>query len=214
MGYCTVDRVLQRQWPSNCAVKSLRNGGAQGQGCEEWMFLSRLNHPNAVKLMGYCSEGKHRILAYEYMKGSLESHLLIAVDTELSWSRRIKIALGSAKGLEYLHHAGRPVVHVESSPLEVPRVTRPTHPPIYSAQEVTSLPSMLQQVYSFGVLLEILSGLGAVKRYSDSTFGDLATWARPYLSNRLAVYHVVDKRLGGDVRIEEAYEFAQFITTA
>lgn len=43
----------------------------------ELRFLSRLNHPNVVKLIGYCSEDEHRMLVYEYMiKGSLEDHLL------------------------------------------------------------------------------------------------------------------------------------------
>jgi serine/threonine protein kinase len=43
----------------------------------ELKFLGRLNHPNIVKLIGYCSEGEHRILVYEYVTlGSLEAHLL------------------------------------------------------------------------------------------------------------------------------------------
>ena len=43
----------------------------------ELKFLARLNHPNVMKLIGYCSERVHRILVYEYMiGGSLEAHLL------------------------------------------------------------------------------------------------------------------------------------------
>lgn len=43
----------------------------------EMQILSRLNHPNIIKLIGYCSEGEHRILVYEYMtRGGLEAHLL------------------------------------------------------------------------------------------------------------------------------------------
>jgi serine/threonine protein kinase len=43
----------------------------------ELKFLGRLNHPNIVKLIGYCSEREHRILVYEYVSlGSLEAHLL------------------------------------------------------------------------------------------------------------------------------------------
>ena len=50
----------------------------------ELQFLSILKHPNVVKLMGYCSEGKHRILVREYMtKGSLEDHLLRSKHQEL-----------------------------------------------------------------------------------------------------------------------------------
>ncbi|KAF3959425.1 hypothetical protein CMV_015757 [Castanea mollissima] len=63
------------------AVKRLRMKGTQGNN--EWLnelkFLAKLNHPNVVKLIGYCSEREHRILVYEYMiGGSLEAHLLKA----------------------------------------------------------------------------------------------------------------------------------------
>nr|POE99821.1 putative serine/threonine-protein kinase pbl8 [Quercus suber] len=96
------------------AVKRLRKKGTQGDN--EWLnelkFLARLNHPNVVKLIGYCSEREHRILVYEYMiGGSLEAHLLKDDDAELNWRRRINIALGAAKGLNFLHTLGRPVIH-------------------------------------------------------------------------------------------------------
>lgn len=43
----------------------------------EMKFMSKLNHPNIVKLIGFCHEGEHRMLVYEYMsKGSLETQLL------------------------------------------------------------------------------------------------------------------------------------------
>lgn len=91
--------------------------------------------------MGYCCDDQHRLLVYEYVtRGSLEDHLLNGKaqaaymkfweyvcsertdisklnfgftedDTELNWERRIKIALGAARGLEHLHTYWRPVIH-------------------------------------------------------------------------------------------------------
>ncbi|KAL4303693.1 hypothetical protein GQ457_10G029410 [Hibiscus cannabinus] len=96
------------------AVKVLRRRGVQSD--KEWKnelrFLNRLNHPNVVKLMGYCNEGDHRIVVYEYMcKGSLDAHLLRENYTELNWSRRIKIAIGVARAVDYLHSCATPVIH-------------------------------------------------------------------------------------------------------
>lgn len=61
------------------AVKKLNRNGFQGnrEFLVEVLILSLLHHPNLVNLVGYCAEGEHRILVYEYMiNGSLEDHLL------------------------------------------------------------------------------------------------------------------------------------------
>lgn len=50
-------------------------------------YLGRLRHPNLVKLIGYCLEDDHRLLAYEFMpKGSMENHLFRSEYTILSYS--------------------------------------------------------------------------------------------------------------------------------
>ncbi|KAF5183882.1 Serine/threonine-protein kinase BIK1 [Thalictrum thalictroides] len=67
-------------------------------------------------------------------------------------------------------------------------------------------------VYSFGVvLLEIFSGCGAIRKHTDGMAGDLATWATPYLSNRLQLSHVIDRKLRKNLCIEQALEFANII---
>lgn len=72
-------------------------------------FLGVVNHPNLVKLVGYCAEdderGIQRLLVYELMSNkSLEDHLLARVlSSPLSWSMRLKIAQDAARGLAYLH---------------------------------------------------------------------------------------------------------------
>ncbi|CAA6671210.1 unnamed protein product [Spirodela intermedia] len=93
------------------AVKELNPEGCQGD--DEWLaevnHLGQLSHPNLVKLIGYCCEDDHRLLVYEFMAcGSLEKHLFRRVCLPLSWSTRLKIALGTAKGLAFLHGAERP----------------------------------------------------------------------------------------------------------
>ncbi|KAK9080162.1 hypothetical protein SSX86_001837 [Deinandra increscens subsp. villosa] len=64
--------------------------------------IGRINHRNLIETYGYCVEGKHRILVYEYMEnGSLAENLLGA--NQLDWRKRFEIAIGVAKGLAYLH---------------------------------------------------------------------------------------------------------------
>ncbi|KAK8567244.1 hypothetical protein V6N12_005840 [Hibiscus sabdariffa] len=96
------------------AVKTLNHDGLQGH--KEWLaevnYLGDLIHPNLVKLIGYCIEDDQRLLAYEFMpRGSLENHLFRR-SLPLPWSIRMKIALGAAKGLAFLHEeAERPVIY-------------------------------------------------------------------------------------------------------
>ncbi|KAL8509985.1 hypothetical protein ACS0TY_016991 [Phlomoides rotata] len=97
------------------AVKQLDRNGFQGntEFLVEVLILSLLHHPNLVNLVGYCAEGNHRILVYDYMPhGSLEDHLLNLSPDEkpLDWNTRMKIARGAARGLEYLHEQADPPV--------------------------------------------------------------------------------------------------------
>lgn len=78
-------------------------------------ILSRLDHPNLVSLIGYCADGKNRFLVYEYMhNGNLQDHLNGIGETKMDWPTRLKVALGAARGLAYLHSSssvGIPIVH-------------------------------------------------------------------------------------------------------
>ncbi|XP_015901572.3 probable serine/threonine-protein kinase PBL28 [Ziziphus jujuba] len=78
-------------------------------------ILTRLEHPNLVSLIGYCADGKHRFLVYEYMqKGNLQDHLNGIGESKMDWPLRLRVALGAAKGLAYLHSSssvGIPIVH-------------------------------------------------------------------------------------------------------
>ncbi|KAK8541019.1 hypothetical protein V6N13_026484 [Hibiscus sabdariffa] len=92
------------------AVKQLGKRGLQGH--KEWVtevnLLGVVEHPNLVKLVGYCAEdderGIQRLLIYEYMpNGSVENLLSEQSETTLSWAMRLKIAQDAARGLAYLH---------------------------------------------------------------------------------------------------------------
>ncbi|CAL9196549.1 unnamed protein product [Musa hybrid cultivar] len=103
------------------AVKQLNRKGLQARfflhifscsGHKEWLtevnVLGVLEHPNLVKLVGYCAEdderGIQRLLVYEYMpNGSVEDHLSVLSRTTLSWSMRLRVALDAARGLTHLH---------------------------------------------------------------------------------------------------------------
>ncbi|KAL0286043.1 UNVERIFIED_CONTAM: putative serine/threonine-protein kinase PBL3, partial [Sesamum angustifolium] len=96
------------------AIKKLIHSGFQGHN--EWLsevnYLGRLRHQNLVKLFGYCLDGEDRILVYEFMPGgSLEKHLFKRNSPSLSWARRIKVAVGAARGLCFLHESKSPVIY-------------------------------------------------------------------------------------------------------
>lgn len=97
--------------PCVVAVKALKKNGLQGhkQWLAEVQFLGIVEHPNLVKLLGYCSEdgerGIQRLLVYEYMPNkSLEDHIFSRALPTLPWKRRLQIMLGAAQGLAYLHN--------------------------------------------------------------------------------------------------------------
>ncbi|KAG8484772.1 hypothetical protein CXB51_021210 [Gossypium anomalum] len=123
------------------AIKQLDQDSLQGsrEFAAEVLTLSTAEHPNLVKLIGFCAEDEQRLLLYEYMPlGSLENHLhgkknspadfisfllydigdvLNFMNTDLSpdqkpldWNTRMEIAAGAARGLEYLHVKMKPPV--------------------------------------------------------------------------------------------------------
>ncbi|CAI0627511.1 unnamed protein product [Linum tenue] len=103
-------------------VKSLLyNQVGQAEGEREFRvevdILSRLDHPNLVSLIGYCADRKQRFLVYEYLSnGNLQDHLNgnFHREAKMDWTQRLKVAIGAARGLAYLHSpsaVGIPIVH-------------------------------------------------------------------------------------------------------
>ncbi|GFZ21658.1 protein kinase superfamily protein [Actinidia rufa] len=99
------------------AVKKLLNnlGQAEKEFSVEVEAIGHVRHKNLVRLLGYCIEGTHRLLVYEFVNnGNLEQWLHGAMRQHgyLTWEARMKILLGTAKALAYLHEAIEPkVVH-------------------------------------------------------------------------------------------------------
>ncbi|KAL2532694.1 Protein kinase superfamily protein [Abeliophyllum distichum] len=210
------------------AVKLLDLDGAQGH--REWLteviFLGELRHSHLVKLIGYCCEEEHRLLVYEYLpRGSLENHLFGRYSVPLSWSTRMKIALGAAKGLAFLHEAEKPVIYrdfktsnilldadytaklsdfglAKDGPDEDHShvSTRVMGTQGYAAPEyiMTGHLTAASDVYSFGVvLLELITGKRSVDKTRHHSKRNLAEWTRPMLKNPRKLSRIMDPRLEG-----------------
>ncbi|KAF5943749.1 hypothetical protein HYC85_017826 [Camellia sinensis] len=101
------------------AVKKLDTTACRKQSNEDFLELvfsvSKLKHANVVELVGYCAEHGQQLLVYEYCKnGTLHEalHLDDEIHRQLSWNTRIRLALGAARALEYLHEVCQPpIVH-------------------------------------------------------------------------------------------------------
>ncbi|OMO93185.1 hypothetical protein CCACVL1_06592, partial [Corchorus capsularis] len=157
----------------------------------------------------------------------------------LNWSKRIKIAVGVARALEYLHTYTTPVIHRDIKASNVlldadfnPKLadfgvarfgplddqshvttrlfgTRGYFAPEYFTRGHLTVKT---DVFSFGVvLLEILSGYVAVKKKSDGTATDLPLWAKPHLSNETEIHNIIDKKIARNMEMEEAHKFASII---
>nr|UVC55195.1 M-Locus protein kinase [Magnolia decidua] len=219
------------------AVKRLNQEGYQGH--KEWLaevnYLGQLYHPNLVKLIGYCVEDEQRLLVYEFMpRGSLENHLFRrgSYFQPLSWNLRMKVALGAAKGLAFLHSAETKVIYRDFKTSNVlldsnynaklsdfglakdgPTgdkshvSTRVMGTYGYAAPEylATGHLTAMSDVYSFGVvLLEMLSGRRAVDKNRPSGEHNLVEWARPYLTNKRKIFRILDSRLEGQYSLDGA----------
>ncbi|XBI61610.1 hypothetical protein VPH35_042382 [Triticum aestivum] len=105
------------------AVKFLHD--CKGNGDEfvnEVMSIGRTSHVNVVSLFGFCLEGSKRALIYEYMpNGSLDKYIYSEKSKEiLGWERLYAIAIGIARGLEYLHHScNTRIVHFDIKPQNI-----------------------------------------------------------------------------------------------
>ncbi|KAK9132444.1 hypothetical protein Scep_011972 [Stephania cephalantha] len=209
------------------AVKKLLNnlGQAEKEFRVEVEAIGHVRHKNLVRLLGYCVEGIHRMLVYEYVNnGNLEQWLHGALRQQgpLSWESRMKVILGTAKALAYLHEAIEPkVVHrdIKSSniliddefnakvsdfglaklldPGESHITTRVMGTFGYVAPEYanTGFLNEKSDIYSFGVLLlEAVTGRDPVDYSRPANEVNLVEWLKMMVGNRRAV-EVIDTNL-------------------
>ncbi|KAH7421236.1 hypothetical protein KP509_13G047400 [Ceratopteris richardii] len=218
------------------AVKKLNKQGPQGH--REWLaevyFLGKLQHHHLVKLIGYCAEDEHRLLVYEFIaRGSLENHLFRHRHRQsLSWALRMKICVGVARALAFLHAADPPVIYRDLKPSNIlldmeynaklsdlglakdgPTgddshvSTRIIGTYGYAAPEYMSTGHLTvkNDVYAFGVvLLEVLTGRSALDKNLPSAEQNLLGWAMPYLMDKHKVYRIIDPQLQGQYSMKGA----------
>ncbi|CAL5333609.1 unnamed protein product [Camellia sinensis] len=199
------------------AVKNLLNnkGQAEKEFKVEVEAIGKVKHKHLVGLLGYCAEGAKRLLIYEYVdNGNLEQwlHGDVGPVSPLTWDIRIQIAVGTAKGLAYLHEGLEPkVVHrdVKSSNILLDRKWNPKVSDFglakllgaeksyvttrvmgtfgYVSPEYAST-GMLNEgsdVYSFGVLLmEIITGRNPVDYSRPPGEMNLVDWFKGMVASR------------------------------
>ncbi|XP_071734928.1 probable serine/threonine-protein kinase PBL7 isoform X2 [Rutidosis leptorrhynchoides] len=215
------------------AVKKLSENGLQGnkEFQVEITMLSLVRHPNIVTLIGYCSENDKQLLVYEFMPlGSLEQHLHYPEPymEPLDWHTRMKIAVGTARGLEHLHNHCEPRIiyrdmksanillgegyHPKISDLGLAKFgplgdksyvsTRVMGTMGYCAPEYgyTGHLTIKSDTYSFGVvLLELVTGRQALDKTTEE--GQyLIEWAEPMLRNKKRYVKLADPKMKGSFK--------------
>ncbi|OEL34123.1 putative receptor-like serine/threonine-protein kinase [Dichanthelium oligosanthes] len=209
------------------AVKDLfdHKGQAEKEFKVEVEAIGKVRHKHLVGLIGYCAEGPKRMLLYEFVEnGNLEQwlHGDVGPVSPLTWELRMKIAVGTAKGIAYLHEGLEPkVVHrdIKSSNILLDKKWNPKVSDFgmakvlgsgssyvttrvmgtfgYVAPEYAST-GMLNEssdVYSFGVLLmELVSGRSPVDYNRPAGEVNLVEWFRGMVGSR-RVEDLVDPRV-------------------
>ncbi|CAN4094119.1 unnamed protein product [Withania somnifera] len=205
--------------------------------------IDRIRHANVVELMGYCAEHGQRLLVYEYCSNGTLQDALHSDDEfkkQLSWNTRIRMALGAARALEYLHEAFEPAVihrNFKSSNLLLDdelavHVSDCGLAPLVSSGAVSQLSGQLlttygygapefesgiytsqSDVYSFGVvMLELLTGRMSYDRTRSRGEQFLVRWAIPQLHDIDLLTRMVDPSLSGRYPIKSLSFFADIIS--
>ncbi|KAL8034557.1 hypothetical protein ABFX02_12G035900 [Erythranthe guttata] len=195
------------------AVKSLKSGSGQGERefQAEVEIISRVHHRHLVSLVGYCIANGQRMLVYEFVSNkTLEFHLHGKGQPVMAWAMRLRIAIGSAKGLAYLHEDCHPrIIHRDIKTANIllddnfeamvadfglAKLTSDNYTHVstrvmgtfgYLAPEYASSGKLTEKsdVFSFGVmLLELITGRRPVDPTNLIMEDSLVDWARPLLS--------------------------------
>ncbi|GMI92463.1 hypothetical protein like AT2G25220 [Hibiscus trionum] len=224
---------------SFAAVKKLdcKNHDAEKEFQNEVDLLRKFKHPNIISLLGFSSENETRFIVYELMQnGSLETQIHgPSQGSSLTWDRRMKIALDTARGLEYLHeHCNPPVIHrdLKSSNILLDSnfnaklsdfglaVTDAVHNKNnlklsgtlgYVAPEYLLDGKLTDKsdVYAFGVvLLELLLGRKPVEKLAPAQCQSIVTWAMPQLTDRSKLPDIVDPVIRNTMDLKHLYQVA------
>ncbi|XP_050148134.1 receptor-like protein kinase 7 [Malus sylvestris] len=225
--WTTSDSGDRKSYRSSASILKKTKSGSSEYGAEV-ATLSSLRHVNVVKLYCSISSEDSNLLVYEYFpNGSLYDQLHTSKKMEMGWEVRYEIALGAARGLEYLHHGSshRPVIHrdVKSSNILLDGDWKPriadfglakimqagvdcTHVIAgtlgYIAPEYayTCKINEKSDVYSFGVvLMELVTG----KRPVGAEFGentDIVSWVCSKMRCVDSELELVDRSISDDLK--------------
>ncbi|KAK4259949.1 hypothetical protein QN277_006225 [Acacia crassicarpa] len=206
--------------------------------------ISKIQHANIVKLMGYCAENGQQLLVYDYFSnGTLHDALYEdnELHAKLSWNARIRVALGAARALEYLHENCQPPFVLQNlksanvllnTELEV-CVSDCEFGPLLSSGSAGQLSGCLltangygapelesgsytkqSDVFSFGVvMLELLTGRKSCDRSRSRGEQFLVRWAVPQLHDIDALTKMVDPSLNGAYSMKSLSRFADIISS-
>lgn len=248
IGEGSLGRVYKAEFPNEkvMAIKKIDNAALSLQEEDNFVEavsnMSRLRHPNIVTLLGYCAEHGQRLLIYEFVKnGSLHDMLHFADDSNntLTWNARVRVALGTARALEYLHEVCLPsVVHRNFKSANIlldeelnphlsdcglaaltPNTERQVSTQMvgsfgYSAPEfaLSGIYTVKSDVYSFGVvMLELLTGRKPLDSSRMRSEQSLVRWATPQLHDIDALSKMVDPSLNGMYPAKSLSRFADII---
>ncbi|KAK3222684.1 hypothetical protein Dsin_009709 [Dipteronia sinensis] len=198
------------------AIKQLKVGGGQGERefKAEVEIIGRIHHRHLVSLVGYCISESRRLLIYDYVSNNtLHFHLHGEGRPVLEWETRVKIAVGAARGIAYLHEDCHPrIIHrdikssnillndkfeAQVSDFGLAKLALDANTHIttrvmgtfgYMAPEYASSGKLTEKsdVYSFGVvLLELITGRKPVDVSQPAGDESLVEWARPLMSHAL-----------------------------
>ncbi|XP_020597818.1 protein STRUBBELIG-RECEPTOR FAMILY 3 isoform X2 [Phalaenopsis equestris] len=207
------------------------------------LSISELRHPNILELVGYCSEHGLRLLVYNYFSKRTLHDILHGHDElkgKLSWNARLKIALGAARALEYLHEFQPPMFHLDFEPSNVlvndelaVRVADCGLASLLSSDSVTQLSGRMRallnyeapevhesgaysersDVYSFGVvMLELLAGREPYDSSLPRAEQHLVRWANSQLHDIDALSRMVDPSICGKYSEKSLSRFADIIS--
>ncbi|XP_010487232.1 PREDICTED: protein STRUBBELIG-RECEPTOR FAMILY 7-like [Camelina sativa] len=245
LGEGTFGRVYRAQFDDGkvLAVKKIDSSALPTDTADDFTEIvskiAHLDHENVTKLDGYCSEHGQHLVVYEFHRnGSLHDFLHLAEEESkpLIWNPRVKIALGTARALEYLHEVCSPsIVHknIKSANILLDSELNPhlsdsglasflptanellnQNDEGYSAPE-TSMSgqySLKSDVYSFGVvMLELLTGRKPFDSTRSRSEQSLVRWATPQLHDIDALGKMVDPALKGLYPVKSLSRFADVI---
>ncbi|KAJ9173945.1 hypothetical protein P3X46_017028 [Hevea brasiliensis] len=199
------------------------------QFMSELKTLGRLRHENLITLLGFCIESNQRLLVYKYISiGNLFDWLHSKEDKKkiLEWPLRVKIAVGLARGMAWLHHGDNfRVAHLNVSAKSIlldqnfePKLSNFGKAMLINPKENNSSWSfsmdiefweqcyLKEDVFNFGiVLLELITGKKATS-LNNSDDGSLDKWVSALFSSSFCLYDAIDNPIIGQGHDGEIFE--------